>query len=513
MMEADSGVISTRTPGNGKVTFVGGGCGDPRLLTARACEVLATAEFVLFDAEIHPDILARLPEGTPRHPVTPMMSPDRVGAMLAGEAKAGRHVVRITWGDPLLFAAGDAEASSVAKQGIPLEIVPGISPFTAIGAFAGVPLTRSSDVSPSVAVLQVTRGHETLHDWEKLALATDTLAILCDAETVAETARSLVFYGRKPTDHVTLVENVSLPAQRITETMLGKVPLLPRSKAARVVMAVGVHATKLDELAWFESRPLSGRRVLVTRAREQAGATATLLRERGADAVLMPTIEIHAPSDPGPMIDALAALERYAWVVFTSANGVERTWVELRRQGRDARSFGRAKIAAIGPGTAAALERYGLAADVVAKDHKGEGLAAELVAAIGGDRPRVLLARAEVARDVVPDALRQAGCEVDVVAVYKTRSPPRPLLEGVSALLEAGEIDVVTFTSSSTVEHLCDALEARAAELLAKTCVASIGPITSDTAKRRGLRVDVTADEHTVPGLVFGIEKYFTNRD
>jgi uroporphyrinogen III methyltransferase / synthase len=513
MTEPESGVISTRTPGSGKVTFVGAGCGDPRLLTARACEVLATADFALFDPEIHPDVLARLPDGTTRHPVTPMMSPERIGAMLAVEAKAGRHAVRITWGDPLLFAAGDVEGAAVAKQGIPLEVVPGIGPFIAIGAFAGIPLTRSSDVSPSVAVLQVTRGHESLHDWEKLATATDTLAILCDAETVAETARSLVFYGRKPTDHVTLVENASLPAQRVIETTLGQVPLLPRANASRVVMAVGVHAARLDELSWFQSRPLFGKRVLVTRAREQAGVTAQLLRERGADAVLMPTIEIHAPSDPSPMIDALAAIERYAWVVFTSANGVERTWVELRRQGRDARAFGRSKIAAIGPGTAAMLERYGLAADVIAKDHKGEGLAAELLAAIGTDKPRVLLARAEVARDVVPDALRQAGCAVDVVAVYKTRSPPRPLLEGLSALLEEGAIDVVTFTSSSTVEHLCDALEARAPELLAKTCVASIGPITSETAKRRGLRVDVTAEEHTVPGLVLGIEKYFAKRN
>jgi uroporphyrinogen III methyltransferase/synthase len=227
----------------------------------------------------------------------------------------------------------------------------------------------------------------------------------------------------------------------------------------------------------------------------------------------MPTIEIHPPSDPGPMIDVLAALDRYGWVVFTSANGVERAWTELRRQGSDARAFGRAKIAAIGPGTAAALERCGLAADVVAKDHKGEGLATELLAVIGAEKPRILVGRAEVARDVVPDALRQAGCTVDVVSFYKTRSPPRPLLDGLSALLEAGEIDVVTFTSSSTVEHLCDALEARAPELLAKTCVASIGPITSDTARTRGLRVDVTADEHTVPGLVRGIEKHFSERD
>lgn len=496
----------------GKVTLVGAGLGDPRLLTLRACEVLATADFVLFDPDVHPDVLARLPDGTPRHPITTVMSAERIGQMLAMEAKAGRHAVRIAWSDPLFFGWGDLEAAAIAKHGVAVEVVPGIGPFIAVAAFAGVPLTRSNDVSPSVAMLHVTRGHESLHDWEKLATATDTIAVLCDAETVAEVARSLVFYGRGQNEPAMLVENVSLPSQRVTETTLGKLPALPRARASRVVLVVGAHARRMKELSWFESRPLFGRRVLVTRAREQASSAAALLRERGADAVLLPTIEIHAPSDPSPMIDAAAGIDRYGWVVFTSANGVERLWAELRRQGRDARAFGRAKIAAIGPGTAAALERHGLAPDVVAKDHKGEGLAGELVEALAKDgdpKPRILLARAEVARDVVPDALRASGCEVDVVAVYKTRSPPRALLEGLSALLEGGEIDVVTFTSSSTVEHLCDALEARAAELLAKTCVASIGPITSETARRRGLRVDVTAEEHTIPGLVAAIEKHF----
>jgi uroporphyrinogen III methyltransferase/synthase len=181
----------------------------------------------------------------------------------------------------------------------------------------------------------------------------------------------------------------------------------------------------------------------------------------------------------------------------------------VKRQGRDARAFGRAKIAAIGPGTAAALERCGLTADLVAKEHRQEALAAEVLATMNGTKGRVLLARAEVARDVLPDTLRAAGCEVDVVSVYKTRSPPRPLLEALSSLLEAGEIDVVTFTSSSTVDHLCDALEAGAAALLAKTCVASIGPITTETAQKRGIRVDVVAAEYTVLGLVTSLEKHF----
>ena len=494
----------------GKVTFVGAGCGDPRLLTVRAADVLAHADFVLFDADVHPDILGRLREGTPREVVVPSMTAERIATLLTTPAKQGKSAVRLTWGDPLLFGWGDVEGAAVARHGVPLEVVPGIGPLAAIGAFAGIPLTRSSDASPSVAAVTVTRGHETLHDWQKLATATDTLAIVCDAESVAETARSLVFYGRSPADKVAIVEGVSLPSQSVLETTLGALPLLPRSRSARVVLVVGERATPMPELAWLPKLPLFGKRVLVTRAREQAGGAAAMLRERGADPVVVPTIEIHPPSDPSAMIDAVQSMaDRYDWIVLTSANGVDRLWMETKRQGRDARAFGRAKIAAIGPGTAAALERCGITADVIAKEHRGEALAAEVLAAMGGEKGRVLVARAEVARDVLPDTLRAAGCEVDVVSVYKTRSPPRPLLEALAALLDGGEIDIVTFTSSSTVDHLCEALGSPAAELLAKTCVASIGPITTETAKKRGVRVDVTAAEYTIPGLVAALEKHF----
>lgn len=493
----------------GKVTFVGAGSGDPRLLTLRAVEVLERADFVLFDPAVHPDILAHVRGAARRRPITAQLTPERVGQLLAAEVRDGRSAVRLTWGDPLLFGVADVEAAAVARHDVPLEIVPGVHPLVSVGAFAGVPLTRSTDASPSVAAVSVTRGLEALHDWEKLATATDTLAILVDAESVAETARSLVFHGRPTSEPAMLIEGLSLPTQRLYETTLGELPLLAPPKASRVVLVVGERSTPMPELAWFERLPLFGKRVLVTRARAQAKGTASLLRERGADPVVVPTIEIDAPVDPRPMAEAVSALGRYGWVVFTSANGVERLWAEVRRQGKDARAFASAKIAVIGPGTAAALASYGLAPDRVAKVYKGEGLADDLVAAIGDGGPRVLVARAEVARDVVPDALRAAGCEVDVVSAYTTRAPPKPLLEALAALLEGHEIDVVTFTSSSTVEHFCDALEGRAPALLGQTCVASIGPVTTETARRRGLRVDVTASEHTVDGLVAAVEGYF----
>lgn len=255
---------------------------------------------------------------------------------------------------------------------------------------------------------------------------------------------------------------------------------------------------------------LSGKRVLVTRAKEQAGSTADLLRARGAVPVIVPTIAIGEPGDPAPMRRAVADLARYAWIAFTSANGVEHTWREIERQGRAAAGLGAAKVAAIGPGTARALEARGVRVDVVAKELRGEGLAAELLRVFGDARPRVLVARAEVARNVLPDELRAAGCEVDVVAVYATRAPDAEAVAHLAAALARDEIDAVLLTSGSTVDNLCDCLGAPAAELLAHARVASIGPITSEAAARRGVRIDVSAPEPTVAALVEALEAWFS---
>jgi uroporphyrinogen III methyltransferase/synthase len=248
--------------------------------------------------------------------------------------------------------------------------------------------------------------------------------------------------------------------------------------------------------------------VLVTRTHEQAGSTAALLRDRGAEVIAIPTIEIHPPASHEPLGTALAALRRgeYAWVAFTSANGVEHTWAALVAGGADARAFSHARLAAIGPATARALEARGLRADVTAREFRGEGLADEMLAALGDSGPasgtRVLLPRAARARDALPDALRAAGCTVDVVAAYETRPPPPSVGERLLQQLDHGGLDVVTFTSSSTVDTLCDLLGPRAAELLVRCRTAAIGPVTADTARARGLRVDVTARTYTVVGLV-----------
>jgi uroporphyrinogen III methyltransferase / synthase len=264
-------------------------------------------------------------------------------------------------------------------------------------------------------------------------------------------------------------------------------------------------------LGWLDESPLFGKRVLVTRTREQAAGTARLLRGHGAIPVISPSIEIHPPRDPKKLTRAVERMNEALCVVFTSANGVSRTWAEITWQGKDARAFGEAKLAAIGPGTAQALAAHGLTADVVAKEFKQEGLAEELLAALARahaptERRRIMLLRAEVARDALPNALREAGYEVDVVAAYETRAPEPSEGAALAKMLAAGEIDVVTFTSSSTVDNLCAVLGPDAATLLGRAVVASIGPITSKTCETHGVRVDVTARTYTMDGLLEALE-------
>ena len=358
--------------------------------------------------------------------------------------------------------------------------------------------------------------------WAKLATATSALVVACDADSVDEIAQRVMAGGRARETPVALVAHTATPSQRVSVARLDEIGASATSLEAphaRLLLCIDDLASHRDALTWFDRRPLFGKRVLVTRARAQAGSAAAILRERGAEPVVLPTIEIGATGDPRPLEHAVARLagdardgrSAYDWVAFTSSNGVEHTWREVLRQGLDARAFGRAKIAAIGPGTASSLELHGLRADVVAKEFRGEGLATEMLRALGelGAGVRVLLARAKHARDVLPDALRAAGCHVDVVPAYETRPVARERAAELLDLLAAGRIDAVTFTSSSTVDSLCELLGARAGELLRPLRVASIGPITTKAAEGRGVRVDVTAHEFTVLGLIDALEASF----
>jgi uroporphyrinogen III methyltransferase/synthase len=499
---------------DGKITFVGAGCGDPRLLTLRAVEVLEEADLAVIDEGLHAEVIAHLREEAPRTNAGTFEDADACAEALLRYAEKGLHVVRVVHGDPTVFGTSAREAERVAEAGVRFEIVPGIDPLSAAGAFGGISFSPFG--SKSAVCVPVTFLTFDAATASRAAHATGPLVMRVEASRISEAAQQLLAVGRAPTEPVTLLESLSLCEERVRSvalcTLVDAAPsALPLAEGAHVLLALAVPSQ--EALRWRARLALYGRRVLVTRARGQADRMVSMLRAHGAEPILVPAIAFEPPSDPAGMVDAVAGLSRYGCVVFTSANGVERLWAEVRRQGRDARAFSGATLAAIGPGTAAALETCGLSADLVPSVHKGEDLAEALLAFFGARRPRVLLARAEVARDVVPDTLRSAGCEVDVVPVYRTVAPAPAAFREIVAMLEAGSLDCVTFTSTSTVDNVCDALhalDADAVDLLSRTCVASIGPITTASAERRGVRVDVSAEPHTIEGLVAAIVAQFS---
>lgn len=489
----------------GTVQFVGAGPGDPRLVTVRGAELLSRATHVFYDADVHPDLVARAPEGAERVAVARSRGgehPERMAELALG----GARVVRLFAGDPLLFRWGDEEVARVTARGVAIEIVAGVTSVTAASAYGGLALVRSNDASPSVAFAAVRDAAE-LHDWTKLSLATDTIALITDSALVDEITATLTYYGRSPTSPAALLRDVSLPTQKVvTGTLVEMRRRTAEMGKGEVMLLVGEPLAFRAAIRWFDTRPLFGKRVLSLRAREQADVASSLVRERGGEPVCVPAIEIHPPDDPAALRAAARGLDRWDWVVFTSANGVRAFWEALGEAGLDARALGGKGLGAIGPGTARAIAEHGVRADVVAKEFRGEGLAEELARAMKPGS-RVLVPRATEAREALPEALRAAGHAVDVVFAYRTRAPEGAAREALRAAVSGA--DVVLLTSASTIKNLADAIGPDAAAVLAGRTVASIGPITTDAAKALGVRVDVTAATYTLEGLVEAIEAFF----
>ena len=473
------------------VYLVGAGPGDPGLLTVRGAEVLRRADVVVYDRLSVADLLELAPAGAERVSVgkTPRQasaSQEDINALLVEKGRAGLDVVRLKGGDPFVFARGGEEAQALLDAGVPFEVVPGITSAVAVPAYAGVPVTHRG-LSTSFTVVT---GHEdpwaaTETNWEAVAAVGGTIVVLMGVATRGAIAERLMAGGLSGATPVVSVQWGTRPEQRTVRTTLSGLGSAAVDTPATLVIG---EVAGLD-LAWFERRPLFGRRIVVTRSRRQASVLVERLRERGAETIELPAIAIAEPADGGAALGAAARrLATYDWVVFTSVNAVER----FLRALRDARDFAGVRIAAIGPGTVAALARRNLVADLVPESFVGEALLAAMPPPTG--RGRVLLPRAAVARDVLPEGLRQAGWEVDVVEAYRTvAAQPSPQLLG--AVTGA---DAVTFTSSSTVTGYLEAVGLEAVPPV----VACIGPVTADTARRCGLGVDVVAPVHTVDGLV-----------
>jgi uroporphyrinogen III methyltransferase / synthase len=487
----------------GVVYLVGAGPGEPGLMTARSLELIAAADSIFYDRLIPPGALAGARDDAElvyvgKRPGIPSVPQEEIGERLVEAARAGRGVVRLKGGDPFVFGRGGEEGEALREAGVEFEVVPGVTAGVAATAYAGIPVTHRDDAS---AVAFVT-GHEdpdkpeSALDWDALARFPGTLVFYMGVRRLPENAAALIEAGRDPAEPAAAIEKGTMDGQRTVVATLGTIAEAVEREGvgAPALIVVGAVAARREQLGWLERRPLHGRRVVVTRARAQASALAATLRDLGAEVVELPAIRIEPRLSGTEVRDAVAGIGDYSLVCLTSPNGVRLLFEALAEVGRDARALAGAAVAAIGPGTARALAEHGIAADVVPERFVAEALV-EALAGIEVEGRRVLVARAAEARDVLPDALRERGAEVDVVALYETvREEPDP-----DAVEAARGADYVSFTSSSTVANLTEALGDR---FPAGARVVSIGPVTSEAARAAGLRVDVEAERHDVDGLI-----------
>ena len=498
--------------------LVGAGPGDPGLLTLAGRDALARADMVVYDRLAHPSLLNHAPAQAERlfvgkKSAQHFVKQEDTNALMAERALSGETVVRLKGGDPFVFGRGGEEAEFLRERGVPFVIVPGVTSAIAAPAYAGIPVTHR-DAASSFAVIT---GHERGDDresgtrapgeaeqrrrWDRIAYAADTLVFLMGVEALGEIAAKLMENGRAPETPVGLIEWGTWPRQRVVTGTLANIVEAAREAGIRppAVTVVGEVVRWRETLRWFDTGPLFGKRVLVTRAREQASALSDRLRRLGAEPIEFPTIRIEPPADNYVALDAaLADLADYDWVVFTSANGVVRTFARLDVLGRDARAFGNAKVAAIGPATEMALRERGVRADFTPSEFVAEAVVAQFPEPVAGKR--ILIPRAAEAREVLPETWRAAGADVKVVPAYQTVLETEGAAD-IRERLAAGELDALTFTSSSTVKNFVEAV-GRDVAVAPSVVLAAIGPVTAQTCRELLREPDITADAYTIDGLV-----------
>jgi uroporphyrinogen III methyltransferase/synthase len=495
------------------VYLVGAGPGDPGLLTLRGAEVLRTAEVVISDALVSPELAALAPAEamrvgrSPEHP----RSQEELNELLVGQARAGKRVVRLKGGDPFLFGRGGEEAERLAAAGIPFEVVPGVSSITAVPASAGIPVTHRTLAS----TLTVVTGHEDPGkagsgvDWALLARTPGTKVILMGSERLGSIRAALLAHGLAGETPAAVVSWGTTPRQRTVTGTLDTIA--DRAAAAGVtaptVIIIGEVAGLEPRLNWFEDRPLFGRRVVVTRARDQADALSRPLRELGAEVLEVPCLQFAPPEAVEPLVEAVTGIASYDWVIFTSANGVTRFFEHFFQAFDDIRCLGLVRFAAVGPGTAARLKALRLRVDLMPAEFVAPQIARDLARDGSLDNLRILLLRAEVANPELPRLLEDQGAIVDDIAGYRTVADTVDW-NGAAARLQEEGADWVTFASGSAVTHF-DArfglrdLRGRFPGLR----VASIGPETSQALTELGVTVDAEARPHTAEGLVAAVAR------
>ena len=500
----------------GKVYLVGAGPGDPKLITLKGIECLKRAEVVIYDLLISDALLEHCPPHSDRiyggkRPGEQRKRQDEINALMLQKAKEGKTVVRLKGGDPFIFGRGGEEVLTLVEAGIDFEIVPGITSAIAAPAYAGIPLTHR-DYASSVAFVT---GHSASFapdspiGWERLATAVDTLVVYMGIGHLDQIAEQLTKHGRSTDTPVTLVHWGTTPQQKTLEGTLADISERAESANFRnpAVIVIGAVNRLRERLRWYDSKPLFGKRIVVTRARAQASGFAELLDSYGAHTIQFPTIEIQPILDNPALDEVIAHLGDYDWIIFTSVNAVEIFYSRLRESGTDVRSFGKAQVCAVGPKTVEALDKIGLCTDFVPSQSRGLAIADEMETLAG---KRVLLPCAKIAPKDLPTALHEKCAVVHTIPIYDTVKSEGKGREELEKKIVSGEIDMITFTSSSTVTNFVGMFESSPADLLLdRVRIAAIGPSTAETVKQYGLAVDVMPNTASVDALAREIVRFY----
>ena len=491
------------------VYLVGAGPGDAGLLTIKARKILSTADVLIYDKLADKKILDFAPENCEKIYVGKSagqhtLPQEEINKLLVEKGAEKKIVVRLKGGDPFVFGRGGEEGIFLRENKIDFEIIPGITSAISVPTYAGIPVTHRG-VATSFAVIT---GHEdpTKSEsgicWEKISTGADTLIFLMGIENLSKIADKLIENGRDKNTPAAVIRNGTKFSQEVLITTLENAAKDVSEKNIKppAIFLVGEVVNLHEQLKWFDNKKLFGKKILVTRTRQQASKLTEQLENFGAEVLEFPTIKISSPSDNYESLDtAIKNLNSFDWIIFTSVNGVESFFARLKKFNLDARSFGKSKVAVIGAATAERLADFGIMADLVPEKFCAEGLIAELKDKVFGEK--ILLARAEVARNILPDELKNFGAEVTIANAYKTE-PDSENADEIKSKILNGEIDFVTFTSSSTVENFVAAV---GEEVLHKTKTAAIGSITAKTLEKFNVTADIVAKEFTISGLVSAI--------
>ncbi|MFH2011854.1 MAG: uroporphyrinogen-III C-methyltransferase [Pseudomonadota bacterium] len=501
----------------GKVYLIGAGPGDPGLITLKGIECIRKADVIVYDYLANSKLLEYANKDVEfiyvgKKGGDHTYSQSQINSIIIQRAREDKVVARLKGGDPFIFGRGGEEAEELVASGVSFEIVPGVTSAIAVPAYAGIPLTHR-DFTSNVAFIT---GHEdptkdeSSIAWDKISTGIGTLVFLMGVKNLQKIVKNLIKNGRDPMTPVAIIRWGTLGRQDTVTGTLETIIELAKEKniTSPVITVIGDVVGLRDKLNWFETKPLFGKKIIVTRARSQASEFTNLLREYGAEPIEFPIIEVRPPLSFDTLDKAIDNLEKYDWLILTSVNGVRFFFERLRTRGRDVRDLKGIKICAIGPRTAGDIEKSGINIDFVPDEYKAEAIL-EGLKKIGIEGKNILLPRAEEAREILPEEIRKSGGNIDVVIAYKNVKPLEDK-ETIKGLLKEGIIDVITFTSSSTVKNFAEMFERdELLSLIKGITVASIGPITAETAKKLGIKTDIMPENYTIPDLTYAIIDYY----